>query len=105
MFIEGEMLHIDESVFYPWDKSQRQGNLKKLTDFAALCNLALTVISLEEKYKITEEDAESILQANSDRGSCREDTITFFRNSAIQDFALKQQHTHLLVGDSGLRVS
>ena len=105
MFIEGEMLHIDESVFYPWDRAHREDNLKKLEDFAALCGMPLTVVSLEEKYKISEADAESILQANSDRGSCREDTITFFRNSAIQDFALKHRHTHLLIGDSGLRVA
>jgi hypothetical protein len=104
MFIEGEMLHVDESVFYPWDKSHHQSNLKKLTEFAELCNLQLSVISLADKYKITETDAETILQANSDRGNCREDTITFFRNSAIQDFALKHQHSNLLVGDSGLRV-
>lgn len=105
MFVEAEMLHIDESVFYPWDKHHVEANKERLQDLAKKLNLKLHVISLGEKYKLDYEAAQELLDANSDRGSSREDFIVFLRNSAIEDFCLKNNFNRLVVGDSGLRVA
>lgn len=105
MFIDCELLHIDESIFYPWDKEHEVENRKRLEAFAAENELKLNVVSLGEKYKLSEEDSENLIAANSDRGSCREDTVSFFRNNAIQDFASKHGYEKVMVGDNGLRVS
>ena len=104
MFIKAELLYINEEVFYPWDKEFKDENLARLEQFAAAIDLKLNVVDLGQKYKLDYESAADILEANSDRGSCREDTITFLRNSAIEDFAIKNDFHNLVVGDTGLRV-
>lgn len=104
MFVSAELLHIDESIFYPWDVEHEQKNVDKLKKFASLVNLPLTIVSIAEKYKLTPETAKQLVEANSERGSCREDTIQFLRNSVIEDFSLKKNFDKLLVGDSALRV-
>ena len=102
--MKAELLFINEEVFYPWDKQYNEQNIARLEDFATAVNLKLNVINLGEKYKLDQKAAEEILEANSDRGNCREDTITFLRNSAIEDFAIKNDFHNLVVGDTGLRV-
>lgn len=105
MFVEAEMLYLDESVFYPWDLEFEKKNNEKLEEFAKLTGLKLNIISLAEKFKLSVQEAKDLMEANSDRGSCKEDTVVIFRNNAIQDFALKNNFSKVVVGDSALRVS
>jgi len=149
MFVEAEMLHVDESVFYPWhgtvrpeiliteDKApiadnemadkpvetssnhpepdqkqptyesltQNEENLLRLKKLSKDIGLKLHIVSLAKKYKLTQDSAKDMLEAASDRGSCKEDIIVYLRNAAVEDFARKNGFGNLVVGDTGLRVA
>lgn len=105
MFINIELLHIDESVFYPWNAQLEPANKMKLLQFGTEMGLKLHWVDLAEKYKLTPETAAEMLESASDRGSSREDIIVYLRNAAIEDFCEQQKIFKLLVGDSALRVS
>ena len=104
MFINIELVHVDESVFYGWNAAQEPDNKMRLLNFANAMEVQLHWIDLGEKYKLTHETAAQMLESAADRGSAREDIIAYLRNAAIEDFCEKQKVYKLLVGDSALRV-
>lgn len=105
MFVEAEMLFVDESIFYPEDKDLWDLNYQRLRKLEERVGLKLHITSIEEQLKIDRSTAASLLDSCSDRGSCREDVITIMRQSVISGVAHKLGFTKALLGDNALRVA
>lgn len=105
MFVEAEMLYVDESIFYPEDKEMWDKNQERLRNLAERVELKLNYASISEKLKLDRTTAQELLDSCSDRGSSKEDVITLMRQTVIQDTANKLGFKHLLVGENALRVA
>ena len=105
MFVEAEMLHVDESIFYPENEPLWSENLTRLKQLSEKVGLKLHVESIAERYKLTRDTAKELLSSCDDRGSSKEDIVSFMRESVIADAAKKLGFKHLLVGDNALRVA
>lgn len=102
MFFTAEFLHIDESCFYK--NEPKEENLEKLRNFSEKCGIKLTILSIEECFGVTQEQAEELLSSTQNRGSCREDMIEMLRNRAVHKFCKENGFDKVAIGDNGLRV-
>jgi len=104
MFFEAEVLHVDESCFYPEDE---ETNIKNLQKIEFLCNeiaVKLHIIRIDETLGLTREKCREIITHSNEKGSCREDLVKLLRNRAILEFCNNNEFKKLVSGDNGLRV-